>query len=57
MAEEKLLDVEELYVLSKLHVTIKKVTEKFEKFQLNEVPSLVENFLLELSHNYLQVCI
>jgi isoleucyl-tRNA synthetase len=54
-AKAKESDVEEDYIISRLHSTIKKVTENFERFELNEVPLHVEEFFLELSRTYVQL--
>ena len=49
------LDIEERYMLSRLHSTIKCVTELFEKYKLNEVPWEIESLFLELSRFYIQL--
>jgi len=49
------LATEEQYMLSKLHSTIKEVTEMYEDYRLNEVPHKVEELYLELSRTYLQL--
>jgi len=49
------LSVEEKYILSKLHSTIKKTTETFDGYRLNETPSIIEHLFLELSRTYLQL--
>ncbi|MFC1728599.1 isoleucine--tRNA ligase [Nanoarchaeota archaeon] len=49
------LEIEEKYILSKLNSTIKKVTELFETYKLNEVPLAVEELFLELSRTYVQL--
>ncbi|MBR9693239.1 isoleucine--tRNA ligase [Candidatus Woesearchaeota archaeon] len=49
------LGVEEKYILSRLHSTIKKVTEMMEGYRLNEVPYALETLLLDLSRNYIQL--
>lgn len=48
------LDVEEKYILSKLHSTIKQSTELYEGYYLNDIPWVVENLFLELSRTYVQ---
>ena len=48
-------DVEERYIFSKLNSTIKKATELFEEYGLNEVPWAVEEMFLELSRTYIQL--
>ncbi|MCX8147600.1 MAG: class I tRNA ligase family protein, partial [Candidatus Woesearchaeota archaeon] len=49
------LSVEERYMLSKLHSTIKKATEKFELYYINEIPAIVEELFLDLSRTYIQL--
>ncbi|MFH1455830.1 MAG: isoleucine--tRNA ligase [archaeon] len=49
------LEVEEVYILSKLHSTLNDVTNKFNKYQLNEVPLQIEDLFLELSRTYIQL--
>jgi isoleucyl-tRNA synthetase len=49
------LAVEEKYILSRMHSTIKKVTEKLDGYYLNEVPSFGESLFLELSRVYIQL--
>ena len=49
------LDVEEKYIISKLNSTIKKVTELFDGYKLNEIPWQVEELFLELSRTYIQL--
>jgi len=50
-----LFGVEERYMHSKLQSTIKHVTELFETYHLNEVPSVVEDLYLTLSRSYIQM--
>jgi isoleucyl-tRNA synthetase len=45
---------EEKYILSRLHSTIKKVTEMFDSYKLNEIPGTIEEFFLELSRDYIK---
>jgi len=52
---ETLFSVEERYIVSKLHNTIKTVTEKLDAYNLNEVPALIEELYLELSRTYVQL--
>ncbi len=47
--------IEEKYIFSKLNSTIKKATELFEDYKLNEVPLLVEDLFLKLSRTYIQL--
>ncbi len=49
------LDVEEQYIFSKLNSTIRKVTELFEHYKINEIPWQVEELFLELSRTYIQL--
>ncbi len=48
-------EIEEHYILSKLNSTIKKMTEVFENYRLNEAPWLVEELFLDLSRTYIQL--
>ena len=48
------LKTEERLMLSKLHSSIKKCTESFEDYKINEVPLIVEDLFLELSRGYIQ---
>lgn len=47
--------VEERYIFSKLNSAIKKVTEYFENYHLDNVPIEIENLFLELSRTYIQL--
>ncbi len=47
--------LEEKYILSKLNSTIKKATEKFDKYILNEIPWDLEELFIELSRTYIQM--
>jgi len=47
--------VEEKYIVSKLHSTIKEVTELFEEYKLNEIPDKIEELFLALSRTYIQL--
>jgi isoleucyl-tRNA synthetase len=49
------LSVEENYILSKLNSTIKNMTEHLDKYELNQIPDLVEELFLELSRTYIQL--
>ena len=53
--DKKKCKLEEKYILSKLNSTIKKVTELFEQYRLNEIPWLIEELYLELSRAYIQL--
>jgi len=48
------LGIEERYMLSRLNRTIKKVSESYEFYHLDEVPGLLENLFLELSREYIK---
>jgi len=48
-------DLEEKYILSKKNSIIKRITEAFNDFKLNETPWIAEELLLELSRTYLQL--
>ncbi|OYT31855.1 isoleucine--tRNA ligase [Candidatus Woesearchaeota archaeon ex4484_78] len=50
-----LMDLEEKFMFSKLNSTIKKATELFESYKLNEVPWAVEDLFLTLSRTYVQI--
>ena len=52
---ETMFSDEERYMMSKLNSTISAVTDKFEKYQLNEVPGLIEELFLGLSRTYVQL--
>ena len=47
-------ELEEKYILSRLSKTIKKVTEFYEFYKLDDVPLEIENLFLELSREYIQ---
>lgn len=49
------LGFEEKYIFSKLNTTIKTLSEKYDKYLLNEIPSLTEEIYLELSRTYMQL--
>lgn len=53
--EYRKLSVEDKYILSRLHSTIKETTKQYDNYLLNEAPETVEAFLLELSRNYIQL--
>lgn len=50
-----ILGVEEKYIFSKLHSTIKTVTELFEQYRLDETIVPLEQLFLELSRTYIQM--
>ena len=48
-------ELEEKYILSRLNSTIKKVTECFEFYSLNEIQKNLESLILDLSREYIQL--
>ena len=48
------LSIEEKYILSKLHSTIKNVTDLFEKYYVDQIPWVIEALFLELSRTYIK---
>lgn len=52
---KKNLGIEERYILSRLHSTIKDVTECYENYRLNEIPDKIESLFLDLSRTYIQL--
>ncbi|MBI1935782.1 isoleucine--tRNA ligase, partial [Candidatus Woesearchaeota archaeon] len=53
--EQYSLDIEERYIFSKLNSSIRKATELFDDYRLNEIPWVVEELFLELSRTYIQL--
>ncbi len=49
------MDVEEKYMTSMLHSTIKRASDKYDKYFLTEAPEVVEELFLELSRNYVKM--
>ncbi|MFC1768303.1 isoleucine--tRNA ligase [Nanoarchaeota archaeon] len=49
------LSIEDQFILSKLNSTIKEVTDMYENYKLNEIPTKVEELYLQLSRTYLQL--
>jgi len=49
------LNVEDRYILSKLHSTVQKATQAMNEYQLDKVPAYVEDLFLELSRVYIQL--
>jgi len=47
--------IEEKYIISKLNSTIKIVTEKLDKYYIDEVIGIIEEFYLDLSRVYIQM--
>ncbi len=48
------LDIEEKYILSKLHSSILTATELCDSYNLDRVPGVIEGLFLELSRAYIQ---
>ncbi len=53
--EHQKLDIEEYYIFSRLHSTIREATEICEGYRLNETPWVVEELFLDLSRTYIQL--
>jgi len=51
----KELGVEEKYILSRANSTVKKVSELFEKYKLDETISEIEDLFLDLSRVYIKI--
>ena len=49
------LDIEEKFIFSRLNSTIKEVTELFEQYKLDEIPSKIESLFLDLSRIYIKI--
>lgn len=49
------LSIEDKYILSKLNSTIKKLTEHLDKYELNVVPKIIEELVMDLSRTYVQL--
>ncbi len=49
------LDIPEKYIISRLNSSIKKVTELFESYRINEVPVVIEELFLDFSRDYIQL--
>jgi isoleucyl-tRNA synthetase len=52
---EKLFNLEERFIISKLHKTIKEVSSLFDDYKLDETINLIEKLFLELSRTYIQI--
>ncbi len=52
---KSLCGVEERFMLSKLNSAVKTVTGLFEKYRLNEIPTVIEDLYLTLSRSYIQM--
>lgn len=48
-------DIEEKWILSRYHNTLKKVTELFNEYKLDEVVREIENLYMELSRDYIKL--
>ncbi|PIN85940.1 isoleucine--tRNA ligase [Candidatus Woesearchaeota archaeon CG10_big_fil_rev_8_21_14_0_10_44_13] len=55
MPKKPELGLEEKYILSKMNSAIKNATEKFDSYNLDEIPAIVEDLYLELSRTYIQL--
>ncbi|MFH1642164.1 MAG: isoleucine--tRNA ligase [Nanoarchaeota archaeon] len=55
LIEKSMSSIEERYILSKLYLTIEKVTNLFDEYKLNEVPPAIEELFLDLSRTYIQL--
>ncbi len=51
----RVMDIEEKYIISKLHSTLKKVTELLDAYRLDETIAPLEDLFLELSRTYIQM--
>lgn len=51
---QKVLDLEEKYIISKLHSTLKIVTELLESYRLDEIIAPLEQLFLSISRTYVQ---
>ncbi len=49
------LGLEEKYILSKMNSAIKKATEAFDDYRINDIPLIAEDLFLELSRTYIQL--
>jgi len=54
-AEDNNLGVEEKYILSRLHTMIRDVDQLFATYKLNRVPTAIMDFIMEISHVYIQL--
>ncbi len=52
---EKMLDLEERYILSRLHSTLQKVAELLESYKLDQSIKPVEDLFLDISRTYIQL--
>ena len=52
---KNMLGVEDRYMLSRLNSSIKEETSFFEKYEINEIPWVVERLFLDLSRTYIQL--
>ncbi|MBW3017046.1 class I tRNA ligase family protein, partial [Candidatus Woesearchaeota archaeon] len=53
--EEDMFGVEEKYILSKTHTTIRKATQLMEQYAIHSVPKLLESLYLDISRTYIQM--
>ncbi|MDD4877459.1 MAG: isoleucine--tRNA ligase [Candidatus Nanoarchaeia archaeon] len=49
------LSIEEKFMFSRLHRTIKEVSEAYESYEIDKVPKKIESLFLELSRVYIQL--
>lgn len=52
---QAMFSTEEKFIFSKLHSTIKKVTELFDNYKFNEIPWAIEELYLTMSRTYIQM--
>jgi isoleucyl-tRNA synthetase len=52
---ENIFNLEEKYILSRLHNVVREVTSLFDKYELDKTISLIEELFLELSRTYIQI--
>ncbi len=52
--DEKALDIPERYIISKMNSALKRMTDSFDGYRLNETPWIAEELYLALSRTYIQ---
>ncbi len=52
---ENRLEKEEQYIFSRLHSTIKEMTNHLEKYEIDQIVMPIENLFLEMSRTYIQL--
>ncbi|MGV8086093.1 MAG: isoleucine--tRNA ligase [Candidatus Woesearchaeota archaeon] len=55
LVKNPVLGDEERYMLSRLHSTIKNLTDELDKYHLNATPRMVESLYMDLSRVYIQL--